>query len=613
MVDDIANEFTAPTNMVALRNLVFLALAALLPASLGLATQSHGRRCRCRAQEPCWPSHHEWQALNSSVDGTLVSVRPAANACHDPAFDAAACNASSVKSTNSLWRASQPGAVQWTNWEAWPERNESCFFDSPKSTPCLQGRVSLFSTMVEKAEHIQAAVRFAATHDLRLVIKNSGHCFLGRSTAPESLQISTNKMKSMTFTDRFLPVGGPRGGPHHGSAVTIGAGVNLKELYTAAAGRNLTLVAGMAHTVGAAGGYIQGGGHSPLGNWKGMGSDNALEFTLVNAKGDVVVANDHQNQDLFWALRGGGGGTFGVVVSVSVRTFPSVPAVFVEFGFAVPKGRSSTYWELIKELHLHLPAVSDAGGCGYYFMLPKPQLQNGTEVLLLSGGFAFLNETRTDKVRQVTDPLAADLRRHGLPGSVYNVEVLPQVSDWMKTALKGDADTTGGIVLLGSRMVSREFMARPDGPGRLRDALKSIAETMDVGFTGHVVAGGAVARSTVDSALNPAWRRTLTHIAFSADWNSSTPAAEQRRIQDTMTNVAVEKLKALEPDMGAYLNEANPYERDFQRAFWGANYERLYAIKKTQDPTGLFIARKGVGSEDWDDAGLCRVGHGDGP
>lgn len=138
---------------------------------------------------------------------------------------------------------------------------------------------------MERAEHIQAAVRFAAKHNLRLAIKNSGHCFLGRSTAPESLQISTNKMKSMAFTDRFVPEGAAGStSESFGSAVTIGAGVQLKELYVAATKHNVTVVAGLARTIGAAGGYIQGGGHSPLGNWKGMASDNALEFKVVNAK-----------------------------------------------------------------------------------------------------------------------------------------------------------------------------------------------------------------------------------------------------------------------------------------------------------------------------------------
>ncbi|KND93023.1 hypothetical protein TOPH_02171 [Tolypocladium ophioglossoides CBS 100239] len=588
---------------------ISIVLGALAPLSQGLATESQGHRCRCRPHRPCWPSHDKWHALNSSIDGNLAAVLPVAHACKEPFLDASACNASTAKSTDSAWRAAQPGAVQWTNWEAWPERNQTCYFDSSKNIPCGQGRVSLFSALVDKAEHIQAAVRFAATYDLRLAIKNSGHCFLGRSTAPESLQISTNKMKSIAFTDQFRPAGASPRQLGKGPAVTIGAGVNLKELYAAAAKLNLTLVAGLAHTLGAAGGYIQGGGHSPLGNWKGMASDNALEFTVVNAKGELVPANDYQNQDLFWALRGGGGGTFGVVVSVTVRTFPSVPAVFVDFGFAVPQGNLSAYWDLTRDFHSHLVAISDAGGCGYYSVSPQPQDTNGTEVMLLYGGFLFLNETQTDKVHKVIDPLTADVRRNAGPGSFWNVNILPQISEWIDMALKGDADTTGGIVILGSRMISRDFLTKSDGPKRLTDALNSISESAGaVGFTGHVVAGGAVAKSAVDSALNPVWRRTITHIVFGVDWNSTTPLAEQKEIQDRLANVQVEKLRALEPDMGAYLNEANAYEKDFQTSFWGDNYKRLYEIKQKLDPEGLFIARKGVGSEDWDDAGLCTVG-----
>ncbi|PHH84857.1 hypothetical protein CDD83_1260 [Cordyceps sp. RAO-2017] len=502
----------------------------------------------------------------------------------------------------------EPGAVQWTNWEAWPERNESCFFDSPRDIPCRQGRVSLYSALVEAPGHIQAAVRFAAKHRLRLAIKNSGHCFLGRSSAPESLQISTHKLKSIRFTSRFLPAGAPRGQAHEGPAVTVGAGVGLKELYSAVARRNLTVVAGLAHTVGIAGGYIQGGGHSPLGNWKGMGSDNALEFRVVNAKGDLIVANDHQNRDLFWALRGGGGGTYGVVVSVAVRTFPDVPMVGTEFGFAVPKGDLPAYWDMVEVFHTHLNSISDAGGCGYYSVAPKPQAQNGTEVLLLSGGFLFLNESRTETARKAMDPLVADMRRLAAPGSTYRVDAVPRVSEWFDIALKGDADTTGGILLSGSRLVSRNFLSRNDGPAHLSKALRSISESMPaIGFLGHVVAGGAVARSTVDSALNPAWRRTVTHIAFGVDWNSTTPLVEQEAIRSQLTEIGVEGLRRLEPDMGAYLNEADAYEKDFQRSFWGENYARLYDIKQEQDPFGLFIVRKGVGSEDWDDAGLCRV------
>lgn len=126
--------------MVALQKISpTLLLGALAPVSRGLATDNYGHRCRCRPHQPCWPRQHEWQALKASMDGSLVAVRPVAHACHEPGFDAAACNASASQASNSAWQALQPGAVQWTNWEAWPERNESCYLDGPRDTPCGQG------------------------------------------------------------------------------------------------------------------------------------------------------------------------------------------------------------------------------------------------------------------------------------------------------------------------------------------------------------------------------------------------------------------------------------------------------------------------------------------
>jgi len=69
-----------------------------------------------------------------------------------------------------------------------------------------------------------------------------------------------------------------------GTTVTIGAGVQLDQLYSAVGLAGQSVVAGLAHTVGAAGGYIQGGGHSPLGPWKGMAADNTVEFEVVTAQ-----------------------------------------------------------------------------------------------------------------------------------------------------------------------------------------------------------------------------------------------------------------------------------------------------------------------------------------
>lgn len=133
-------------------------------------------------------------------------------------------------------------------------------------------------------KHIQEAVNFAVRQNIKLVIKNSGHDFLGRSSAPNSLQIFTHELKDITIVDEFVPtVPDGQTAPEGIKAVTLGAGVQLHEMYDYLAPQGLMVVGGTANTVGAAGGYIQGGGHSLLGWLHGMASDNALEYQVVLA------------------------------------------------------------------------------------------------------------------------------------------------------------------------------------------------------------------------------------------------------------------------------------------------------------------------------------------
>jgi FAD/FMN-containing dehydrogenase len=86
-------------------------------------------------------------------------------------------------------------------------------------------------------------------------------------------------------------------------AVTVGSGTQMRELYRAAADRNLMIVGGASTTV-SVGGYLTGGGHSPLGPLFGMGADNVIQLEIVTADGKLVVANECSRPDLFWAVRG---------------------------------------------------------------------------------------------------------------------------------------------------------------------------------------------------------------------------------------------------------------------------------------------------------------------
>lgn len=133
--------------------------------------------------------------------------------------------------------------------------------------------------------HIRAADKFAAEHNFRFAVKNTGHDLTGRSLAPRSLQIFTHNMKGIVYVPVLVPDGFPGDVrvTTFRDAVTVQAGVQLGELYNFCARKNVSVVGGLSRTVGAAGGYVQGGGHLLLGPWKGMASDNVLQYEVITA------------------------------------------------------------------------------------------------------------------------------------------------------------------------------------------------------------------------------------------------------------------------------------------------------------------------------------------
>ncbi|GIK03828.1 hypothetical protein Aspvir_007903 [Aspergillus viridinutans] len=565
--------------------------------------------CSSETLSTCLINCGKWNALNRSIDGTLVAVQPVAAPCHiNP--NSTACQEVTAQWSNSVWRAAQPGAVQWENWAAWPEHNESCYVEIAPYVPCKQGRISLYSAVVQNTRHIQEAVRFAKRHTIRLAIKNSGHDFLGRSAAPNSLQILTNRMKGLRLVDDFVPKGAPKH-KGEGPAVTLDAGISLQEMYAALGKQNRTVVGGSAHTVGLTGGYIQGGGHSFLSPWKGMASDNALEFSVVTAAGDLVTANAHQNSDLFWALRGGGGGTFGIVTQVTVRTFEEIPLVITSMNITTAAG-DPAFWNAVADFHAALPAVTDARGGGYYFMVPNLPWENNQAISVLSFMLFHANISDTTEIGQVYEPLLKKLNATAGVYTQYRSFPMPSVHEAItELLLVGDSDGTGSIALLFSRLFSRDLLTSKDGPARLASAMSKLRYTPGEAVSGMVVGGGAVADNAgkVDNAVSPAWREAVVHVVYTRSWSPNATLAEQQAVIKNVTDVELPLLQGVEgaDKMGAYVNEAFAYEPHFQESFWGRNYPRLYRSKQKWDPAGLFIARRMVGSEDWDDQGLCRI------
>ena len=304
-------------------------------------------------------------------------------------------------------------------------------------------------------------------------------------------------------------------------------------------------------------------------------------------------------------MKGGGGGTWGVVVSVTVKAHPDYPVVFTLTNYTIP-APDATFWDGIEVFHNYLVPLNDKGGTGYYYITPITPIAADDSVATFTLQMWFVNQTDTAMVASMFSPLLTALRN--ATGTTPSFSVLPflTMTSMYNTFFTG-SDNDGLLVQLGSRLVSRSFFKSPGAATKIASALSGLKLGPADYIEGNVVAGGQVAENSgIDSALNPAWRKTIVHLLFTRQWTANTTFEEQAVIKANITDNEVPILKSFEPGrMGAYLNEADANEANFQESFWGKNYAKLIAIKSAWDPNGVFISRKGVGSEYWDDQGHC--------
>jgi hypothetical protein len=110
-------------------------------------------------------------------------------------------------------------------------------------------------------------------------------------------------------------------------------------------------------------------------------------------------------------------------------------------------------------------------------------------------------------------------------------------------------------------------------------------------------------------SLNPAWRNTLAHLLIVSAFSDNSPPSLIDAVYADMTHNKVAALRELSPRTGAYFNEADVNEVNWQESFWGSNYGRLRRTKKRYDGEGVLWCRGCVGSEEWEEGerDLCRV------
>ncbi|KAH6855037.1 hypothetical protein B0I37DRAFT_45861 [Chaetomium sp. MPI-CAGE-AT-0009] len=583
-----------------------LAVAAGLNPPLESRRADNAPSCKAVPGTPTWPSPRDWDRLNESLAGRLLQPTPPGAVCHpgQGSYNLTECEAVRKGWSTYEFHQADPISVDWNQWT-----NDTCL--PFEGSPCSGQGYPVFVVNATEPRHVQLGVEFAKRHNVRLVVKSSGHDYIGRSVAPNSLSIWTHHMKDIKTHDSFRPKRCKA--TINSTAVTVGAGTQMWDLYNALDLLNQTAIGGGGKTV-SVGGYVTGAGHGLLAPSHGLAADQVLEMEVVTPDGKIVTANECQNQDLFWAMRGGGGSTFGVMTSVTMKTFPSpklesATAIIVTPQIDDPR----PIFDMVAYVLSQLPSMGDQGLSGYSYIFRQfaNPFDGGNTTI---GGLIFsgvLQDSSPEALRELWDPIFAHVSATWpdlFMTLYYQPKSFPSFLGWYSENY--DTTSAGENTYLGSRLLDRDALTKN---------LTSLSEAFERFTDGEVstaylISGKGVhnakPRGCSGNAVLPAWRKAYIHATFGVSFDPLDPAAAAAAEARVQKRVAA--LRELAPNMGAYMNEADYREPNFQKEFWGSNYQRLVSIKRAVDPDNVFWCTPCVGNERWEqvDDRLCRVEDG---
>jgi len=572
-------------------------LASLISSfgfTVGIAATDPGYNCR--PGQKCWPSWQEWQQLNNTVNGHLYSTIPMAAPCYEnsTSYNAGVCNVVESNYNDSISRGAYLGQTYWLNWETCGTSGCSLESANPEETlysTCSLGRLASYYVDIRNASHISATLQFTQAHNIRISVKNTGHDFFGRSTVPNSLAIWTHNLDTLDFHQNFTASNCPSAnGQNVGE---IGAGVVAGDAYRFFNSHGMDITGGYEESVGIAGGFGQGGGVGSYTTTYGLMVDNAVEFEVVTADGQVRIINECNDAELFWAMRGGGGGTYAVLTKYRVQVYPSLPIHAYNFDANFTGVNATQTLREIMTAHansqIEWSAQLVTGQIEYFpgkvsVGMNLPYGDDGSKLKSATAAFDHFLRNRTD----------LGVTQAGYTSyATYTDFLAVTAADARKT------EPAGIFSQLASRLIPREVFTTPQTVEALVDGVvEGILKARSlINLTGtQVVLETPVTNldsNNMTSAL-PAWRNALWHVIHVGEWEK--PLAPE--VLENATSgflQLLDPLKALSPGGGAYFNEAHYGEPSWEETFFGANYDRLLEIKNKYDPTHIFDCFKCVG------------------
>ena len=411
------------------------------------------------------------------------------------------------------------------------------------------------------AADVRAAVSWAVSNGIALRARSGGHSYAGYSTLSNGLVLDLRNMRGVTLNTR------------DGTA-TIGAGSQLIDVYAALAPHGVTIPAGSCPSVGVAGHAI-GGGMGLAARQFGLTADNLRSAQIVTADGRLRTASRHSNPDLYWALRGGGGGNFGVVTSLTFRVHAvprAVAGFFVTWPWSQAAEALGAWQSWAPHARSQLTSIFHLKG------------KAGVTTVNVSGQYFGPGSDLGGLLKPLTQVPGASV-------SISQSSYLQTQLMWAgcSTLSLGECHTQstrpGGTLLRESFQAKSDYVARAL-PAAAREALTKAIETR-AGLKGSGAIlfdsyGGAINRVAPDATAF-VHRNVLFCVQYvsyngGASWLRSTHAAMRPHVTG-----------------GAYLNYTDPDLHDWQSAYYGSNYRRLLEVGAAFDPHHFFNFPQAIG------------------
>ena len=412
----------------------------------------------------------------------------------------------------------------------------------------------------ESAQDVEKTVRWARKHAIHIVPRSGGHSYGGYSTTSQGVVVDVSRMHGVHV---------------HNGIATVGAGARLIDVYAPLAARGLTVPAGSCPTVGIAG-LAQGGGVGYAGRKFGLTCDNVVGLSLVTADGRLRECDAHENADLYWACRGGGGGNFGIVTRFRFRTHP-VGAVSY-YGVAWPWSDAT---RALRAWQDFAPQAPDGLFSTVYMSTNQPK-GAGTQPVVSSGGQFFGSET---ELRSLISPLV----NAGTPFrvTVGTLSYIDAIMRWAGCHPLERCQIVGHLRFKGKS----DYVQSPLSTAAIGTLLAGLeANQADASLGGAAFIldadGGAINR------VHPAetafvHRNALYSIQYFASW-----VGDGTGDLHWLRNLYA----AMRPHVSgfAYQNYIDPELRSWQHAYYGSNLRRLVEVKRRHDPHNIFHFRQSI-------------------